>query len=105
MSKWISVEDELPEDGQHVIVYDDGDNLLPFPTGHPGDDGRGRLKKHGAIFLCGDAAWERMVENGHAKNWDFSREKYQECGNEWNRWQGVCGLYFRKVTRWQSMPE
>lgn len=98
--EWISVKDNLPEHGQHVLVWDERNNVYPFPRDHPGDDGEGRVKMGDAVFWCGDTMWlDRAPYHNNSK------EQYLSCpGSKWDQWEGQGPCDFDEVTHWMALP-
>ena len=78
MGDWISVDDRLPEHGQHVLVWSDVDCFIGI-----GDDENGALRIGDCVF-----------RSEHDKRYDR------------NQWKGrFDGSYFIGVTHWQPLPE
>lgn len=100
--QWIAVTDQKPKHGQHVLVWDIRDNVFPFPRGHAGDDGEGRVQMGDAIFWSGDTMWaERSRED--RMRWDDDPAAFAAC-NGWDRWDGHGPCSFNKVTHWMPLP-
>ena len=97
---WISVNDNLPRHGQHVLVCVDRFNVYPFPNGDKGDDGKGRARMGDAIYRCGETMWAEK-DNKHL--WD-SKEEYKSM-NSWDTWSGQGPCSFGSVTHWMPMPD
>ena len=94
---WISVDDRLPEDGQHVLVWNDRFNVK---VGN-GDDDHGCVRMGDAFFRSGQARWDSM-RDGIA--WGDDPEKFKE-DNGWHRWIGQGPCSFGSVRFWMPMPE
>lgn len=101
MSEWVSVNDRLPEDGQHVLVYDGMNNVCSGL----GDNEYGQIKIGDAVYYSGQVAWDDMVVNGQASRWDNDLSKYLSCNNKWDEWSGQGPCEFTKVTHWMSLPK
>jgi len=100
MQEWISVKDNLPEHGQHVLVWDVRDNVFPFPGGVAGDDGNGRVQMGDAIFFCGDIMWNETPDKHRWKGADDFKSI-----NGWHEWEGQGPCSFDSVTHWQPLPD
>ena len=99
---WISVDERLPDHGQHVLVWEDRFNVYAFPSGHVGDDGKGRVRMGDAIFFSGEVSWnERSVED--KSSWK-NKEDYKSM-NAWDEWSGHGPCSFSDVTHWMPLPE
>jgi len=101
MTNWISIEDQLPEHGQHVLVWEDRFNVYPFPRDHPGDDGEGRIRMGDAIYHSGQHEWDMKEDKSP---WNNSSEEYKSM-NYWDRWKGHGPCSFDNVTYWQPLPK
>jgi len=101
--EWISVEDKLPEDDQHVIVWDLRSNVYPFRSDKKGDDGKGH-------YSCGDAIFQdRMVDVNENKDWYIKKwgsiDNYFRDNPKRYRWSGQGPCSFDEVTHWMPLPE
>jgi len=101
--KWISVDEKLPEHGDHVLVWDLRDNVYPFPRGNKGDDGEGRSRYGDAIFFDKKVKWDDYP-NELKSHWnDF--EDYISINGPRYVWSGHGPCSFGQVTHWQPLPE
>lgn len=93
--KWISVEDELPENNQTVLIYFPYSALIE--TCHIGV----------ARFVKGLANKERLDRNdSRSKTWMFG----DEGGNNlvpyrWAAENGPCSWFGQEVTYWKPLPK
>lgn len=99
--QWVSVEDRLPEHGQHVIVSEDRFNVYPFPEGNSGDDGEGRIRMGDSIFWNGQVEWDRMSKERQSSWKDVDDYKSM---NRWHVWEGHGPCSFDEVTHWMPIP-
>ena len=101
-SEWISVEDRLPEHGQHVLVWDLRDNVYAS-RGNKGDDGEGRLRCGDAVFFDEKIKWECWSNESQSYWNDF--EDYISINGPRYRWSGHGPCSFRQVTHWMQLPQ
>lgn len=85
---WISITDRLPSHGQHVLVWDNRDNVFPFPGGQSalGDDGKGH-------YSMGDAIYH------------YEKSSLVGGNTMFHRWEGQGPCRFDEVTHWMPLPE
>jgi hypothetical protein len=100
---WISVEDRLPDHGDHVLVWDLSDNVYPFTRGNKGDDGEGRRRYGDVIFFDKKISWNGWSKESQS-NWnDF--EDYISTNGPRYIWCGHGHCSFGQVTHWMPLPE
>jgi len=98
---WISVKDRVPEHQQHVLVWDERDNV--HTSSDHGDDGRGRIKIGDATYYCGQTEWDEKPLFDRNK-WNDNPEVYKSM-NSWDTWHGQGPCSFNEVTHWMPLPQ